>query len=402
MDQTDLWVRDGQIVAIGRGLKASADTTVLKLRGRAVLPGFIDAHVHVTAARSDLVESATLPLTYVAATAFESLKAMVSRGFTTVRDNGGADRGIARAAAEGLGGPMPRVHFCGRALSQTGGHGDFRGDHAHSDSCSSIGLVCDGVDAVRQAIRRQLRDGASHVKLMLSGGVTSAHDRIDARQFSDDEVRAAVEEAENAGTYVTGHAYTPDAIVRAVGLGVRCIEHGNLLDERSADVMAVAEAFLVPTLVTYSALAKDVVESNAPSFVVAKLRQVIDAGLNALELAHNAGVRIAFGTDLLGSHQHMQLEEFAIRRQVQSNADVLRSATTVGAALLQQESTVGTLAIGAKADLIVTEIDPFTDPLETFAEGDSLVLAGGRPLDLDPSDLLIHNRQSLQPSIPNA
>jgi len=384
MDQTDLLVQEGVIVALGRGLSAPTGATVLELRGRSVVPGFIDAHVHVAAASTDLVKSATLPLTYVAATAFESLRAMVGRGFTTVRDNGGADHGIARAAAEGLAGPMPRVHFCGKALSQTGGHGDFRGHNEPTDSCSSIGLVCDGVDAVRQAIRRQLRDGASHVKLMLSGGVTSAHDRIDARQFSDDEVRAAVEEAENAGSYVTGHAYTPDAIIRAVGLGVRCIEHGNLLDDRAADAMAMAEAFLVPTLVTYSALAKDVRESNAPPFVAAKLQQVIDAGLIAVQRAQKAGVRIAFGTDLLGSRQGMQLEEFAIRRDVQSNADVLRSATTIGAALLQQESTIGTLGVGARADLIVTEIDPLVDPLETVTEGDSLVVVGGRAVSMNP------------------
>jgi imidazolonepropionase-like amidohydrolase len=377
MPETDILIAAGSIAAVGRGLVVSPGVPEVALHGRTVVPGFIDAHVHAAAARSDLTASALLPATYVAAAAYRSLREMLQRGFTTVRDNGGVDRGIALTAEEGIDGPMPRVYFCGRALSQTGGHGDFRGPHSGHDSCSSIGVVCDGVDAVRRTIRQQFRDGASHVKLMLSGGVTSQHDRIDARQFSDDEVRAAVEEAENVGSYVTGHAYTSDAITRAVNLGVRCIEHGNLLDAPAADAMAEAGSYLVPTLITYAALARDVAEAQAPTFVVDKLRRVVDAGLQALEVVRAAGVSVAFGTDLLGSHQSMQLEEFAIRREVQSNAEVLRSATAIGADLLSESDRLGGIFAGAAADLIVTEMNPLTGRLETILAGESFVVSKG-------------------------
>ena len=301
---------------------------------------------------------------YVAARAAGVLSGMLSRGFTTVRDVGGADYGIAEAVDEGhLVGP--RVLFAGKALTQTGGHGDIRSrGRTAMDPCDltpGLGVLCDGPDEVRLAARHQLRRGASHLKLMLSGGVASPTGRIDSTQFSLDEIRAAVEEAEAANRYVAGHAYTARAINRGLECGVRTIEHGNLMDTSSVGLLLEHAAFYVPTLVTYSALAEKGLEFGLPVDSHRKVFDVLDAGLHALELAHQGGVSIAFGTDLLGPMHAWQSREFAIRAQVQPAQDIVRSATSVGAKLLNLEGQVGTLAPGAFADLIVVEGNPLED-----------------------------------------
>ncbi len=259
-------VADGAIQEIGSSATADG-ARVVDTGGRVVIPGLIDAHVHVTATTADLAAQAEYSPVYVAAQASRTLRGMLERGFTTVRDVGGADYGLAAAVEEGLW-PGPRVVFGGKALSPTGGHADMRGPGRHlvenHQCCPGIGLVCDGVDAVRRAAREQLRTGTSHLKIMLSGGVASPTDRIDSVQFSDDEVVAAVEEATAANRYVTGHAYTARAVNRGLRLGVRCIEHGNLIDAESVDLFREHDAFLVPTLVTYEYLKREGAAAGLP------------------------------------------------------------------------------------------------------------------------------------------
>lgn len=206
--------------------------------GRVLMPGLIDSHVHVTASSANLRMPASMPASLVYCRAVPILEGMLSRGFTTVRDCGGADHGLAAAVAEGtLKGP--NVIFCGKALSQTGGHGDFRaaGENALASGpcrcCNyTIGRVCDGVTACREAVRDEVRKGARHIKIMASGGVASPTDRLENLQFSEDELRAIVEEADNAGVYCAAHAYT-DVAVREGGRaeGVICLpipELGNI------------------------------------------------------------------------------------------------------------------------------------------------------------------------------
>jgi imidazolonepropionase-like amidohydrolase len=289
---------------------------------------------------------------------------MLQRGFTTVRDVAGADHGIAAATEEGwLEGP--RVIYGGKALSQTGGHGDHRSRGQEAlDGCHcspTLSRVCDGVDQVRAAARDEIRRGAHHVKLMLSGGVASPTDRVDSVQFSIDEIRAAVEEAEAANLYVTGHAYTARAVNRALECGVRCIEHGNLMDERSIELFCERGAFYVPTLATYTALAERGRESGLTEASYRKVFEVLEGGLRALELAHRGGVAIAYGTDLLGDMHDAQLTEFRIRAQVQPAADVVRAATTTAACLIGEEGRLGVVAPGARADLLVVDGDPLQD-----------------------------------------
>lgn len=342
----------------------SDDAQVIDADGGVVMPGLIDGHVHVTAATADLGGMGEWSPNYVAAHSARNLKAMLSRGFTTVRDVAGADYGLASAVEEGLF-TGPRVIFGGKALSQSGGHADMRApgvavnDPHHC--CPSIGLICDGVDAVRKAAREQLRTGAHHLKIMLSGGVASPTDRVDSTQFSEDEIRAAVEEAEGSNRYVCGHAYTARAVNRGLRLGVRCIEHGNLIDDESVRLFGEYDAYLVPTLVTYERLKADGAKAGLPEVSQQKVEMVLNAGLEALDRANKGGVKIVFGTDLLGEMQIHQSREFTIRAQVQTSQEVLRSATLTAAELMGLEGKAGVISPGAYADLLIVNGNPLED-----------------------------------------
>jgi len=359
----DVLVRAGRITEVGPGL-AAHDVPAVDLTGRTLLPGFIDCHVHLLAVTADLASLHTTSPMYVAAQAAVLMREMLARGFTTVRDNAGADYGLAQAQADGLL-PGPRVFFCGRALSQTGGHGDSRrrGQHAIDahPGCPVTTRVVDGVDAIRQAAREELRNGAHHIKIMVSGGVASPTDAVDATQYSLDEIRAVVEEAQAVGKYVSAHAYPGAAISRAVRCGVRSIEHGNLLDQVSLELMVEHGTFLTPTLTTYWALKAEGPQWGLPPESHAKVDAVLDAGLDALRLAHQAGVKLCYGTDCLGGMQRHQLREFAIRAQVQPAIEVIRAATVNAAELLGQTGQLGVIAEGAHADLVVVDGDPLAD-----------------------------------------
>jgi imidazolonepropionase-like amidohydrolase len=359
------------------------DARVVDARGRVVMPGLIDGHVHVLAYTANLPAAAEQSPFYVAARASQILRGMLDRGFTTVRDAAGADYGLADAVREGyfVG---PRVMFGGKALSQTGGHGDgrHRGREMLDEAyCApSHCRIVDGVDAVRKAVRDEIRRGAEHIKLMLGGGVASPTDRIDSTQFSVEEIRAAVEEATAANRYVMGHAYTTRAVNRGLAAGVRSIEHGNLIDESSVALFRQHEAFYVPTLATYAALAEEGPAAGLPPESFRKVFEVLDAGLHALELAHRGGVKIVYGTDLLGDMHYRQLTEFALRAQVQPPADILRSATTTAAELLGMAGRIGTIAPGAAADLLVVDGNPLDDVTVLTKPDDALrlIMHGGR------------------------
>jgi imidazolonepropionase-like amidohydrolase len=371
------------IAEIGGSSLHDPHAQVIDLRGCTLMPGLIDCHVHVLAVTADLSAQAEWSPYYVAARSSQILRGMLDRGFTTVRDVAGADYGLAAAVAERHF-EGPRVIFGGKALSPTGGHGDVRGPgqvaHDPHWCCPTLSTICDGVAEVRKAAREQIRRGAHHLKLMLSGGVVSPTDRIDSNQFSLEEIRAAVEEAEAANRYVAGHAYTSRAINRALECGVRSIEHGNLMNESSIPLFLAHGAFYVPTLVTYAALAKVGRDHGLPDRSWRKVFDVLDSGLRALELAHRGGVKIAYGTDLLGGMHQYQLNEFRLRSQVQPLADIVRSATSTAAELLRLEDKVGVVEVGADADLLVVEGNPLED-VEVLTDSErhlKLVVQRGR------------------------
>jgi len=355
---------DGKIVEIGSSVKANKDSLEIPLNGKTLMPGLCDAHVHVTAYTADFAKlKATSPF-YVGIKAFEIMGGMLARGFTTVRDAGGADHGLANAVEENPT-AAPRLLFCGHALSQTGGHGDMRRPGEVSlhqcFCCSGMGHVCDGITEVLRAAREEIRRGATHLKIMASGGVSSPTDRITSTQFTEDELRAIVNEANAANIPVMAHAYTSRAINRALKCGVKSIEHGNLLDQGSIDLMLDDDRFLVPTLVVYHALVQEGTEAGLSADMVQKTWEVLDAGLDALKLAYQQNVNIAFGTDLLGIMHRRQLEEFILRSPVVPNDDLLRQATCNAARLFNMEDQIGQVKEGLLADLIVIDGDPLDD-----------------------------------------
>jgi len=371
----DIVAVDGKISSVGQGANAPGDARIIDGMGRYVVPGLIDAHVHVVASSADFRSLTWTPPSYVYAQTARIMQGMLRRGFTTVRDLSGADFGLAKAQTEGLL-EGPKLHFCGRALSQTGGHGDMRlpgEDHdPNRKGCCGIGRVADGVDAVRAAARDELRKGATHIKIMASGGVSSPTDRIDSTQYSLEEMRAVVEEAEAANRYVAAHAYTARAINRALEAGVRSIEHGNLLDDESLRLFLEKDAFLVPTLVTYWALKEEGKEFGLTDDMWAKVDSVLSSGLEAIARAHEAGVKMVYGSDLLGGMHRHQNEQFRLLGKVQPAIDAIRSATTTAAELLGRVGEIGIIAPGADADLLILSADPLQDIAVLADIGDHL------------------------------
>jgi imidazolonepropionase-like amidohydrolase len=366
LEGMNVLVQDRTIVEVSSSLKPGTGDVVYDLRGQTLMPGLIDCHVHVMASHVNLGLMANMPNAFALIRALPILKGMLQRGFTTVRDAGGADWALAQAADTALI-DSPRIFPAGKALSQTGGHGDFRARSDQFEPCAcsyrigSISRVVDGVDDVRRAVREELTKGATQIKIMASGGVTSPNDPVGNTGFSIDELRAIVEEATAWQTYVMAHAYTPRAIRRAIEAGIRTIEHGNLIDEETAYFLKERGAFVVPTLITYDMLSSEGPALGLPAESIAKIDDVRLAGRGAIALLHRVGVKMGFGSDLLGESHIHQSEELKIRADIVGNLEALRSATTVAAEILQREGKLGVIQSGATADLLILQGNPLKD-----------------------------------------
>ncbi|MFM2423573.1 MAG: peptidase [Pseudomonadota bacterium] len=362
----DVLVEGKTIRAVSATPIKPGNATVIDLAGKTLMPGLIDCHVHVVASIVNLSANSELPTSLVALRSARIMREMLMRGFTTVRDLGGADFGLKLAIDEGTI-EGPRLVICGKALSQTGGHSDQRGRYHHrdvsyyADRLGSLGRIADGVDAVRRAAREEIMGGAEFIKIMANGGVSSPTDPIASLGFSRDEIKAAVEEAQNAQTYVAAHLYTDEAIRRAVECGVISVEHGNLITPETAKLVKVKGAYVVPTNITFDALAKEGARLGLPPESVAKIEDVRNAGLEALTVLHKVGVMMAFGTDLLGDMHRHQSDEFPLRGRYLPAIEVIRSATINAAKVVRMEGKLGVIAPGAFADLIVVDGDPLKD-----------------------------------------
>ena len=358
-------VEGGTIREVGKSV-TSAKAKAIDLKGRTLMPGLIDAHVHVVAGVADLGLNARLPDSLVMARSLVIMREMLMRGFTTVRDVGGADFGLKQATEEGHF-PTPRLIISGKALSQTGGHADFRGRYddraavADRHRLGALGRICDGLDQVRRAAREEIKGGADFIKIMANGGCASPTDPIHFLGFSVGELEAIVEEARMAGTYVSAHVYTDEAIRRCVVAGVHSLEHCNLIQAETARLAASRGAVAVPTLVTYDKLVSDGPKLGFPPDSVAKVDVVRSAGMESLAIMKKAGLAMAYGSDLLGEMHRYQSEEFVIRGRALPAHEVIGAATHVAAKLLGLEGRVGTIAPGAHADLIVIDGDPLQD-----------------------------------------
>lgn len=384
----DVLIEDGLIKEVSDRPLTSASARTIDLAGKTIMPGLIDLHGHVTATQLNLSGQGILPDALVLMRAVPIMAAMLRRGFTTLRDAGGAGWGL-KCAVEENSVAGPRLFISGHALSQTGGHGDPRprSDRLRPVSfcgccfrAGDLGRVVDGVDNVRQAVREEFQMGVDQIKIMASGGVASPTDPVAAQGYSEDEIRAIVDEARGRQTYVMAHAYTADAIERAVRLGVRTIEHGNLVDQRVAALMAEKGAYVVPTLVTYEALANEGARYGLPPDSVEKIASVRNAGLESLEIFKRAGVKMGFGTDLLGPSHRLQSDEFRIRTEVLSPFEIIQSATLIGAEVLNMQGKLGRLTAGAIADVLVVDGNPYEDVGCLLGQGDHipLVMKGGR------------------------
>jgi imidazolonepropionase-like amidohydrolase len=381
----ELLVEGGVIKEVSAGPMKSDNATVVDCGRRTLMPGLIDSHVHVCLSEVYIRQLENIPLTLMTARAVDLMRGMLNRGFTSVRDTGGADWGIKAAVEQGLV-PGPRLFIAGRAIGPTGGHSDGRRRTDNGGGCYCCNAlkftmqISDGSDQVRKAAREQMRQGCDHVKIMMSGGVASPYDPLDSLQFSPGEVAAAVEEAGAFGRYVCAHAYSPEAITRAANGGVRTIEHGNLIDDASAALMAKNGMFLIANLVAYYAMRERAKEFGMTPEMLEKNDLVIDGGLRSLEICKRAGVPVAYGSDLLGQLQVDQSREFQLRSEVVKPIDIIRSATTIGAQVVRQEGKLGCVKPGAFADLIVVDGNPLKrlDLLQGQGEHIPLIMQGGK------------------------
>lgn len=371
----DVLVEDNLIKHVGKDLQASDNATVIDGEGRTLMPGLTDAHVHLWAVDGlDKLYNNHDPF-YVGAVAADEARLTLMRGFTTVRDTGGPSTGLARAidAGEIVG---PRVYPSGPMVSQTSGHADFRNYNDPHPIMSGqnhmwdryYSFIADGPDAVTQATREVLRLGASQVKLMAGGGSQSPYDPLDTTQYTVEELRAAVRAAENWGTYVLVHAYHPKSVRMAIKAGVKCIEHGPMIDEPTMKLIAKHDIWLSPQLAWLRP--DEEVKADYPPHVFEKFLQIKDKVLEEMRLAAKYKVKLAFGTDLVGRKAMQEWHrEFTIRERWFEPVQILRQATSINAQLFAmsgprnpyQEGRLGVIEAGAYADLLIVDGNPLED-----------------------------------------
>lgn len=361
------------------------DATFIDCGGRVLMPGLIDAHFHAYLATFDIAALERMPLSLAASHAGRILEGALERGFTTVRDAGGGDIGLRLAIEQGLI-RGPRFFFAGRALSQTGGHGDGRrAEEVLPCGCAYPGAgmitrVVDGVDEVRKAAREELRKGADQIKIFVSGGVLSPTDPLWMPQFTAEEIEAVVYEASTRRTYVMAHCHTDEGAARCVQHGVRTVEHGTLIHrDETARLIASREAFVVPTLSVIDVLQKNAAAAKISAESAEKIKSVGDGAYRAIEVCRRNGVKVGLGTDL-GGHAFLALQggELELRGRIEKPIEVLRSATSVNAQILQKSGELGQIGPGACADILVLDFDPLKD-LGAFRHPEKIpvVMKGG-------------------------
>ena len=372
-------VADGLIQEVSARPVAARSARVVDAAGRTLMPGLIDAHLHAYCSDVSMQKIEAIGEPYRTAHAVRMLGHALDCGFTTVRDIGGGDYSLARAIADGLV-RAPRFFYAGKVLSMTGGHGDFRPleQKSHDHELCSCGIVnwgcrvADGVDACIQAARDELRQGAHCIKIMGSGGVASPTDPIWMNQYREDEIRAIVNECAERRTYVAAHCHPASAIRRCVEFGVRSIEHGTLIDDDTARFVAERGAYIVPTMVVLFALVEMGPQLGFPAVSQEKAGYAYKEALSGMDKMRSAGVKIGFGTDLLGSTYVQECREFTIRSEVFSPLELLRQATSINAEMMMQQGKLGCIAPGACADLLLVDGDPLQDISLLAADGKKL------------------------------
>ena len=379
-------VADGVIQEISASPIRSGNAQIIDLGGRTLMPGMIDAHIHAFASDMNLQRSLGLGTAHQTAHAVRMLSHALNCGFTTVRDVGGGNASLRAALDDGFF-QGPRFFYSGRILTMTGGHADYRGVNEaprYQSACACTGgifttlsVVADGVDECIKCAREELRQGAHCIKILGSGGVASPTDPIWMNQYREDEIRAIVNECTERRSYTTSHCHPAGAVRRAVECGVRCIEHATLIDAETADFVASKGAYVVPTMAIITAFMEQT--TGLPKSTEEKIREVAGHAIQSLDILRTAGVKLAYGTDLLGSSYVQQCREFTLRSEVFRPVEILRQATSNAAEMMMLEGKIGCIKPGAYADLIVVEGDPLRDISLLAADGRNLaaIVRGG-------------------------
>ncbi|HBD7310908.1 TPA: amidohydrolase family protein [Legionella pneumophila] len=340
---------------------------VIDVKGKTLMPGLIDAHAHVTgltlSPKNIFYSEAEI---FLAAATY--LKNSLFYGFTTLREAGGADFRIAQLL-DNKSIPGPRLFYSGRALTQTGGGADFRKPNEQIDPCGHVGsfstmsVIADGVDEVRKAAREELRKGATQLKVFASGGVVfPSLSNPTLYEYSEEELSTIVEEARARNTYVMAHAYSDESVRKCIKSGVRSIEHANFVSEPTVELMSESGVFYDPTFISLAQRIESAEQNRLSEAIVANLKNTIEKGKKVYEYALKYKIPIAFGTDLWGPEaQRDQLREFEMRKELDSAANIIRSATVVNAELLMQKGKLGVISAGAYADLLVVDGNPLVN-----------------------------------------
>ena len=369
----------------GEQEKVQVPVTVIDGGGRTLMPGIIGGHEHVGLPVSPgELTGLDYDWQYLAAASAAGAKFYLDRGWTTLREAGGPSEGLRRAIDQGLI-PGPRIYTAMQYISQTSGHGDMRSGYAapHPNDLpiepwanQEFFRLADGVPEVRRAVRESLRRGAVHIKVMAGGGISSQYDPLHTMQYSVEEMRAAVDAAADWGTYVMVHAYTDETVQRAIEAGVKVIEHGQLITEETAKLMAEKDVWLS---IQIAFLGEEPTPEQVALFgevTAAKFRRVQEGVATAIEYAQKHGVKIAFGTDLFGPRLPEITKEFTYRQKYFSNVEILRQATSINGELLQltgplnpyADGPLGVIKKGAYADILLIDGNPIeklellTDP----------------------------------------
>ncbi len=372
----------------------SKNTTVIDGAGRTLMPGLIEAHNHLMFPVPNTAWFNTHDMTYIAAAAATEAKGFLMRGWTTVRDIGGPSMGLHRAVEDGriIG---PRIYASGAVVGQTSGHGDMRGyvdphpnmveyTHPFFDQFS---FIADGPAEVQRAVRENLRRGAVHIKVMAGGGVSSEFDPIYTVQYSAAEFRAATESAADYGTYVAVHAYTDESIIRAIENGVKVIEHGQLMTEKSAKLMAEKDIW-VGTNCQVLNLSAEALEFLSPN-QMAKWRLIKDGLNNQMKLIKKYKLKASLGSDIFGSSQNFidSRKELSCRKEWFSDAEIAQQATSVNGEMLAltgkrnpyPDGPIGVIQKGAYADILIVEGNPLKDIslLEDYEKNMKIIMKDG-------------------------
>jgi imidazolonepropionase-like amidohydrolase len=384
-------IHDNLIKSIGPRVAPGPGTFVIDGGGRVLIPGIIEAHTHISSPISEAGMRSADP-TYIAARSMEIARGILMRGWTTIRDIGGPSQGLAKAIDEGhaIG---PRIYSSAMVISQTSGHGDGRDLNdlhpnmggARNGLSDRYALLADGPAEVTRAVRESLRHGATAIKVMAGGGISSDYDPLDTVQYSVEEMRAAVLAAEQWNTYVAVHAYTDAAVRNALEAGVKVIEHGHLLSEETLKLLKARGAYLSSQSFGF---VRTIVRSPN-SKRGAKALMVMDGVDNMMTTAKRLGIPVAFGTDSFGSVQVFEgaPREFGYRLRWFDSLEILKQATSINARLLEltgprnpyQAGPLGVIKPGAYADLLIVDGNPLTDVriLEDYASNIRLIMKDG-------------------------